>query len=106
MCVCTAGTHLGGDPNRFHDLLRRRSLLKGGAGMPANAIRALCHVRHRYGNQLFRFHRECPIGKHTLTERFEGLGGFGGQALALLGEFPGRRLVDLFLLGHDSKLLS
>jgi hypothetical protein len=74
--------------------------------MPANAVRALGHVRHGHGDQLFRSHRERPVGKYALTERFEGLGRLGGQALALLGAFPGRRRVNLFLLGQDSRLLS
>src|ERR1043165_353832 len=42
MRVGAAGTHLGGDPDGFHDLPGRRSPLEGRAGMPANAIRALC----------------------------------------------------------------
>ena len=40
-------------------------------------------------------------GKATRLVPNEGLGSFGGQVLALLCEFLGRRLVNLFLLGND-----
>jgi len=76
-------------------------MLQGQLCVPADAIRALRHVRHCYGNQLLSLRGECPIGKYALTGRLEGLGSFGGQVLALLCEFLGRRLVNLFLLGND-----
>jgi hypothetical protein len=76
-------------------------MLQGQLCVPADAIRALCHVRHCYGNQLLSLRGECPIGKYALTERLEGLGSFGSQVLALVCEFLGSRLVDLFLFGHD-----
>ena len=55
--------------------------------MPADAVRALRHVRHGHGDQLLGLRGKRPFGKHAPAERLEGLGRFGGQALALLGEF-------------------
>jgi hypothetical protein len=73
--------------------------------MTADAVRALRHVHDGHGDQLLGLRGKRPFGKHALTERFEGLGRFWGQALALRGEFFGRWRVNLFLLGHDSTLL-
>ncbi len=45
MRIGSAGPHLGGDPNRFHELLFGRTGLQRLVSVPADAIGALCRPR-------------------------------------------------------------
>lgn len=46
MRVGAAGPHLGGHPDRFHNLLFVRALAHCALGAAAEAIGALSHMRH------------------------------------------------------------
>ena len=95
--LATAGTHLGRDPDGFHDLLCRRSLMEGGAGVAADAVWTLRHVCHGHRDQLLGPRGDCALGEYTPAERPKGLRGTGGKALALLRHFSGSLRINLIL---------
>ena len=51
----SARTHLGGNPDRLHNLLPGRSLQGRAFGVAADAIGALGYVRYSNRNQLLGF---------------------------------------------------
>lgn len=68
MGVGAAGTHFGGDPNSFHDFFAGSAASECGAGMAANAVRALRHMRDSDGDQLLRLGIKRAVGKNLLAE--------------------------------------
>ena len=83
-----AGSHFGGDPDRFHHLLLTGPLLQRKRGMAADAIRTLSDVCHGDGDQLFGFFRKGAIGEHAFTERVKSRIGVGGKFLLLQVDLP------------------
>src|SRR5690348_5717386 len=69
--VRAAGAHLGGDPDRFHDLLVARTLAPCEPGVPADAVRALRGVRERDRDQLLGHLWQRAFGKDAVAERSE-----------------------------------
>src|SRR5699024_5812627 len=69
--VGPSGTHLGGDPDRFHDLLVGGSGLRRQAGVSLDAGRALGYVRDRYGDELLRARIERAVFEHGLAVGLE-----------------------------------
>ena len=54
VCDRSTGPHLGGDPDRFHDLLTGRAFRLCAFGVAANAIWTLRHMGYSDRNELFR----------------------------------------------------
>ena len=71
MRVSRTSTHLGRDPDGFHDLVLRRSSLQSFLCVTAYAIGTLRHVRDRYGDQLLRLRRQRTIGESAGAESLE-----------------------------------
>ena len=97
MGVGRTRAHLRGDPDGFHDLLGRRTVLESGFRVATDAVRALRDVRHGHGDQLLRAHGQSALGEDALAECAEGLRGTRGQALAFLGQLSRGRRVELVL---------
>src|SRR5690606_20363885 len=66
--IGAAGTHLGGDPDRLHDLLLGRALAHRLLGVPIDAVRALGDMRHGDGDQLLRLLVEGTGREHLGAE--------------------------------------
>jgi len=60
---------------------------KAGAGMAADAIGTLRHVRDSHRDQLLRFYRHRTFSEHASIEGPERLGRPGCQTISLLGQF-------------------
>src|SRR5687768_1343495 len=75
--------HFGGDPNRFHYFLRRRSLPHGAGGVRTDAIRALGDVGNSHRDQLLRTRGKRALGEYTAAEGAKGSRRPGSQAGAL-----------------------
>jgi hypothetical protein len=84
MRVRAAGAHLGGDPDRLHDLLLAGSLLQGFGRMALDAVGALGDVRHRHRDQLLGDVRQRAVGEYRGAERLERLQRFRRQFTALV----------------------
>src|SRR5690606_3575737 len=84
MGIGGTGTHLGSYPDRLHDFFRGGSLPPGDPGVSPDAVRALGHMRHRYGNELLGLRREGTLRKHLPAERAESLGRLWGERGAFL----------------------
>jgi hypothetical protein len=89
MRVASAGAHFRGDPDRLHDLLRRRSTAHCSSRVAANAIRTLRHVRDSYGNQLLCPGIEGTFREYAFAESAECIRRPWSQSLPLLGELSG-----------------
>jgi hypothetical protein len=74
MGVGPPGPHLGGDPNRLHDLFRACPLAARELGVPGDAIGALRHVGGRHGDQLLGLLRQGAIGEDGAAEVLERVG--------------------------------
>jgi hypothetical protein len=57
------GPHLGGDPDRLHDLLGACSFAASELGVSGDAVGALSHVCYRHSDQLLGLLLKCPLGK-------------------------------------------
>ena len=89
--VGTSGAHLGGDPDRFHDLFRCGAVPRRGPGMAADAVGTLRDVCDSHRDELFRFRRQRSFRKYRLPEGVKGLRGRGREALPHLRRLWGRR---------------
>ena len=101
MRVGGAGPHLGGNPDRFHDLLFGRALLQCECGVATDAIRALRYVRHRDRDELLRFRWQRAVGKDLLAERSESGLDFRGQLPSFLRQFF--RSIWIHMLFHRKR---
>lgn len=88
MRVGAAGANLGGDPDRFHDLLRACSFALSEAGVALNAVRALRDVGGCHGDQLLGLLRQRPFGEDGVAEVVEGLVDGGGKLFTASGDLP------------------
>ena len=73
MRVSAAGAHLGRDPDRFHQFLRRRPRAQRRLGMAANAVGTLRGVRDGHGDELLGLLRQGAVGEDGLAEGLEGV---------------------------------
>lgn len=89
MGISPSGPHLGGDPNRLHQLLARGPITKGGFRVPVDAIRALRYMRYRNGNELLGLCRQSSAGKDLPAKRLKGFFRLGHKGPPFLGEFWG-----------------
>lgn len=80
-----AGAHLRRNPDGLHDFFGCRRVPEGSPRMATDTIRALCHVRDRYGDQLLRLGGKGPLSEDALAEGSEGFGRAGSKAAPLLG---------------------
>jgi hypothetical protein len=81
----TSGSHLCGDPDRLHDLLRSIALSDGQLGVALDAVWALGHVRDGYRDQLLGLLGQRAVGEDGLAEALESVMDAGRQLLATLG---------------------
>ena len=88
MCIGAAGSHLGGDPDRLHDLLSRGALAKRRFRVAADAIGALRHMRDSDCNQLLGLGRQRPISEDLTAKCLESSLGLWSETAALLRERP------------------
>ncbi len=65
-------SHLGGNPNCFHDLLFGGAFLQSEIGVAADSIGTLGDLRHRDRDEFLEFRWQRAIGKYPLAERPEG----------------------------------
>src|SRR5690606_22307333 len=85
MCESGTGAHLGGDPDRFHDLLGARTLAPCRFHMPLYAPWTLRHMGNGHGNELLGSHVERAFGENRLGERAEGIIGGWSKGMTQLG---------------------
>src|SRR5574338_1315524 len=71
MRVRTACAHLGGDPDRFHDLLLGRARFQRGPGVALDAVGTLRGVRHRHRDQLLGDARQRTVREYRAAEILE-----------------------------------
>jgi len=82
MGVGAAGPHFSGDPNSFHDLFAGSAASKCGAGVSADAVRALRDMRDSDGDQLLRLGVKRAVGKNLLAEGMKAVMRSGREPLA------------------------
>src|SRR5699024_12872855 len=92
--VGPSGTHLGGDPDRFHDLLVGGSGLRRQASVALDAVGALGDVRDRDGDELLRAPIERAVFEHGLAGGFECVIGLRREFLPLGGDLGGGLRVE------------
>src|SRR5687767_4833638 len=97
--VGTPGTHLGGHPDRLHELLLGRALAQGCLRMAADAVRALGDVRDGHRDDLLGLLVERTVREDLPAEFLEGVVGVGSELLALLGELGGDARIEIVC--HD-----
>ena len=68
MGVGASRAHLGGHPDRFHELLGRGAFAKRGFGVAPDAVWALRDVRHRDRNQLLGLPGQRTVPEDDLAE--------------------------------------
>jgi len=71
-CEMAPQPHLGGHPDRFHDLLFAYPLQPRPLGVTADAIGALRHMRYGDRDEFLCPGRQRAIGKNVLAERLKG----------------------------------
>lgn|GEM_PF-5251599 len=71
MRISPAGTHLGGDPDRFHHFLLRCPLVQGALGVAIDALGTLRHVGDGDGDQILHFARQRAVGEDAFAECLE-----------------------------------
>ena len=81
--IGSARAHLGRHPDGFHDLGLRGTRFERRLRVPANAVRALRHMRHRHRNQLLGLARLCTVGKYGSAKSLEGVERLRRQFAAL-----------------------
>ena len=79
MRVGPAGAHLGGDPDRLHQLLLGRTPSQGGTRVALDAELTLRDVRDGHRDQLLGLLVEGAVGEDLAAERLEGLMRLGGE---------------------------
>ena len=76
--VSAAASHFCCDPDRFHNLLRRRAMSQSGFGVAADAVGALGDMGHGDGDQLFHLCPQSAVGEYLLAESLKGFVNFRG----------------------------
>src|SRR5688500_13182490 len=92
--------HFGGDPNRFHYFLRRRSLPHGVGGVRTDAIRALGDVGNSHRDQLLRTRGKRALGEYTAAEGTKGSRRPGSQAGSLFSELACGKRIEVLVFRH------
>src|SRR4051812_34775370 len=88
--VGTAGAHLGGHPDRLHDLLLARASALREPRVAADAVGALGGMRDGDRDQLLGLLRQRAVGEHLLAESLEGVVGRGRELGPASGQLAGR----------------